>query len=299
MLQFHPPGMGEQVIHTSLGRLVGYVAASDPWRVPPPSAQPLLFLHNFGGGASAYEWSRVYPAFLDDYRVMAVDLLGWGQSAHPERDYQVDDYLITLTDWIEQTCTQPAIAVASSLTGAITIRLAIQRPDLFKALFLTCPSGFADFGQDAGRRLPLAIINLPLLDQFIYSLGAMNETAVRNFLENFLFADRDRLSPEVVQAYLESATQPNAQYAALSFLRGDLYFDLANYLPQLTVPTAIAWGEEAQFTPITLGRRLAALNPEAVRSWFAIAGAGVLPQLEQPALVIAALRQFLQNGDRP
>lgn len=293
MLQFHPPGIGQQVINTALGRLVYYLAVSEPWLLPSSDTQPLLFLHNFGGGASAYEWSKVYPAFLDDYQVIAPDLIGWGESAHPVRDYRVEDYLAILTELIEQTCNQPAIVVASSLTGAIAIRLAIQRPELFKALFLVCPSGFADFGQDAGRRLPLQVIGTPLLDQFIYSLGAMNELAVRNFLERFLFADPDRVSPEMVQAYLESASQPNAQYAALAFLRGDLYFDLAHYIGQLIVPTAIVWGEEAQFTSADLGQRLASLNPKTIQLFVRLAETGVLPHLEHPAMVIALLQEFL------
>lgn len=292
MLQFHPPGIGQRVINTSLGRLVYYSPIGKPWSLPSANAQPLLFLHSFGGGASAYEWSKVYPAFLDNYQVIAPDLIGWGESDHPVRDYRVEDYLTILTEVIEQTCSQPAIVVASSLTGAITIRLAIQRPELFRALFLVCPSGFADFGQDAGRRLPLQLIGTPLLDQFIYNLGAMNELAVRNFLKRFLFADPDRVSPEMVQAYLESASQPNAQYAALAFLRGDLYFDLSSYIRQLTAPTAIVWGEEAQFTNADLGQRLASLNQKAIKLFVRLAEAGVLAHLEHPATMIGLLQEF-------
>ncbi len=293
MLQFHPPGIGQQVIETSLGAMVCYTPVGAPWIISADDRQPLLFLHNFGGGASAYEWSKVYPAFLDGYRVIAPDLIGWGQSAHPNRNYRVEDYLTTLTELIEATCKTPVVAVASSLTGAIALRLAVLRPDLFKALFLVCPSGFADLGQDAGRRLPLQVISTPLLDQVIYNVGAMNELAVRNFLERFLFANPNRVSPEMVAAYLESASQPDAQYAALAFLRGDLYFDLARYVPQLTVPTAILWGEEAQFTSAALGQRVASLNPKSIKGFVKVSDAGVLPHLEQPAIAIGFLRQFL------
>ena len=295
MLQFHPPGMGQQIVQTSLGEMVYYVPVGAPWLQRSPDAQPLIFLHNFGGGASAYEWSKVYPAFLDAYRVMAPDLIGWGQSAHPMRDYRVEDYLMTLTEFLEKTCNRPAIVVASSLTGAIALRLAAQRPDLFKALFLVCPSGFADLGQDAGRRLPLQAIGLPLLDQLIYSIGAMNQVAVRSFLERFLFADPDRVSPEMVAAYLESAQQPNAQYSALAFLRGDLYFDLASYVPQLTTPTTIIWGEDAQFINADLGRRVAKLNSTYIQDFVKVPNSGVLLSLEQPAIAIALLQQFLSR----
>ena len=296
MLQFQPPGFGIKVVDTSLGSMVYYTPIALPWIVANPEQEelpPLIFLHNFGGGASAYEWSKVYPAFASNYRVMAPDLIGWGQSAHPIRDYQVSDYLTTLAEFLSQVSDSPLPVVASSLTGALVIRLAIERPELFKALFLVCPSGFADFGQDAGRRLPLNVIRIPLLNNLIYTLGATNEAAVSNFLRQFLFANPERVSQEMVEAYLASAQQSNAEYAALAFLRGDLYFDLSLYIPQLTVPTVIFWGEEAQFTRQELGQRLAALNPEVMRGFEVIPETGVLPHLEQPEVIIGLLQRYL------
>lgn len=293
MLQFHPPGIDQTAIVTPLGTMVCYKPTVAAWPTPPAGAVPLLFLHGLGGGASAYEWSQVYPALIPHHPLRVPDLLGWGASDHPARDYHVSDYLTTLTEFIEQTYDRPVVVVASSLTGAIVVRLAIDRPDLFAGLFLVCPSGFMDFGQDAGRRLPVSWVSTPFLGQLVYRLGATTEVAVRNFLEQFLFHDRDRLCPETVAAYLASAQQPNGDYAALSFLRGDLYFDLSRYLGQLTIPTWILWGEAAQFTPIGLGERLAALNPTAIQRFIRLPQVGVLPQLEQPAIVIGYLGQFL------
>lgn len=296
MLQFQPPGFGQKVINTSLGAMVYYTQVAPPWILATAEQEelpPIIFLHNFGGGASAYEWSKVYPAFATTHRIIAPDLIGWGKSAHPIRDYQVNDYLTTLAEFISQVTDSPVPVVASSFTGALTVRLAIEHPELFKALFLVCPSGFDDFGQGAGRRLPLNIIRTPFLNSLIYSLGATNEIAVRNFLVQFLFAKAERVSDEMVAAYLASAQQPNAEYAALAFLRGDLYFDLPLYIDQLTVPTVIFWGEEAQFTRVDLGRRLARLNSEAVRDFQVIADTGILPHLEHPAVMIGLLQRYL------
>jgi pimeloyl-ACP methyl ester carboxylesterase len=297
MLQFQPPGFGQKIVNTSLGSMVYYTPVAPPWTIATTKDEelpPLVFLHNFGGGASAYEWSKVYPAFATTHRVIAPDLIGWGQSAHPIRDYQVSDYLTTLTEFLTQVVDYPVPVVASSLTGAITIRLAIERPELFKTLFLVCPSGFDDFGQGSGRRLPVNIVRTPVLSSLIYSLGATNDVAVRNFLVQFLFAKAERVTEEMVEAYLASAQQPNAEYAALAFLRGDLYFDLPLYIDQLTVPTVIFWGEEAQFTPVGLGRRLARLNQEAVKGFEVIADTGVLPHLEQPAVMIGLLERYMR-----
>ncbi len=297
MLQFQPPGFGQKIVNTSLGAMVYYTPVAPPWKVATTTEEdlpPLVFLHNFGGGASAYEWSKVYPAFATTHQVIAPDLIGWGQSAHPVRDYQVSDYLTTLAEFLSQVADSPVPVVASSLTGALTIRLAIERPELFKSLFLVCPSGFDDFGQGAGRRLPVNIVRTPLLSSLIYSLGATNDLAVRNFLVQFLFANPERVSDEMVEAYLASAQQPNAEYAALAFLRGDLYFDLPLYINQLTVPTVIVWGEEAQFTRVDSGRRLARLNPEAIQDFQVIADTGVLPHLEKPEIVIGLLQRYLR-----
>ncbi|BAY99626.1 hypothetical protein NIES37_36090 [Tolypothrix tenuis PCC 7101] len=295
MLQFQPPGFGHKVIHTSLGAMVYYTQTTAPWSIADAEdLPPLLFLHNFGGGASAYEWSKVYPAFADSHHILAPDLIGWGESAHPIWDYQIRDYLNAIAQFINQTCRQPVTVVASSLTAALAIRLAITQPELFQDLYLVCPAGFDDFGQGVARRLPLPLINTPLIDNLIYAVGAENEFAVRNFLQSFLFAKPERVSSEMVQAYLTSAQQPNAKFAGLAFLRGDLYFDLSLYIQQLKIPTVFFWGEKAQFTNIKLGRRLANLNPDFIRAFVAIANTGILPHLEMPEVFIGLLQKYLK-----
>ncbi|BAZ37377.1 alpha/beta hydrolase fold protein [Calothrix sp. NIES-4101] len=296
MLQFQPPGFAQKVVQTSLGKMVYYTQSNIPWLTSKSdmyNLPPLLFLHNFGGGASAYEWSKVYPAFATTHRILAPDLIGWGDSAHPMRDYQINDYLTVISEFIHQTCIYPVTVVASSLTAAFTIRLAINQPHLFKQLFLVSPSGFNDFGEGAGRRLPLQVINTPLLDQIIYTLGAENELAVSSFLQRFLFAKPERVTREMVQAYLNSAQQPNAKFSALAFLRGNLYFDLSLYIQQLTIPTIIYWGEKAQFTDIKLGKRLAKLNSNAIQYFTNIPDTGILPHLELPSVIIGFLIQDL------
>ncbi|MBD1825233.1 alpha/beta hydrolase [Cyanobacteria bacterium FACHB-DQ100] len=286
MLKFHPPGFGQKFTQTSLGTIAYYTQAQGI------TETPIVFLHSFGGGSSAYEWSKVYPFFES---TIAPDLIGWGDSSHPARDYRPEDYVMMVAEFLEKISDQPVTLVAASLTGALAIRLATQRPELVRSLFLVCPSGFDDFGQNAGRRIPLDIINTPILDRIIYTIGATNDLAVRNFLENFLFANRDRITPEIVNAYLESARKSNAEYAALSFLRGDLYFDLSLYLPQLNTPTAIVWGNQALFTDVNLGRRIAAANPQAIRRFEVVPESGVLAHLEQPAIVARLLKQWINS----
>jgi len=292
-----PLGIERNSVVTSLGTMVYYTPTKDPWpEVTEDDPRPsLVFLHGFGGGSSAYEWSKVYPAFIPDYRVIAPDLIGWGRSDHPERNYKPQDYIQTIIEFIEQTADQPTAVVASSLTAAIVIRAAIERPDLFKCLILTTPAGLSDFGEDYSRSFFAQLVTTPILDRFIYSAGVATEGGIRNFLENRQFARPQRVYSEIVQAYLQSAQQNNAEYSALSFVRGDLCFDLSLYVTQLTIPTAMIWGQKSQFTGPEIGRRLAALNPDAIQYFRELEDVGLTPQLEVPEVMTALVRQYLQK----
>jgi pimeloyl-ACP methyl ester carboxylesterase len=288
-----PIGVDQDSILTSLGRMVYYTPTKMPWSDRNNEQSPLVFLHGFGGGSSAYEWSKVYPAFAPDYRVLAPDLIGWGRSEHPERNYQIDDYISTILEFIEQTCNQPARVVASSLTAAFTIRAAIQRPELFNCLILTAPAGLSDFGEGYTQSFFTQLVKTPILDRLLYSVGVATAGGIRNFLENRQFARPNRVYEEIVEAYLRSAQQPNAEYAALSFVRGDLCFDLSLYVPQLTTPTAIIWGKKSEFTGPEVGRRLAALNPDAIQDFLELDDVGLTPQLELPGVTIGLIRKYL------
>ena len=290
-----PTGFTAKSIATSLGKMVYYTATTAPWLSSEENIHlpTLVFLHGFGGGSSAYEWSKVYPAFAGEYRILAPDLIGWGRSAHPPRNYQIEDYITTIIEFLEATCTGATTVIASSLVAAITIRCAINRPELFKSLILTTPSGLSDFGTDYSRSIFAQIVSTPVIDKFLYSLGIATKDGINNFLTNRQFAQANRVFPEIVAAYLASAQEPNGEYAALSFVRGDLCFDLALHVPQLTIPTAIMWGNKSQFTAPDIGKRLAALNPLAIKSFQVIPDVGLTPQLELPAVTTGLIRQFL------
>jgi len=301
---FQPPGFEQRSVITSLGRMVYYTATATPWTreytehqpQEPPEKTPektLVFVHGFGGGSSAYEWSKVYPAFAADYRILAPDLIGWGRSEHPVRNYKIQDYLTTIREFLEQTCSEPVTVIASSLTAALTIRAAIENPHLFKSLILTTPAGLADFGEDYSQGFFAKIVSVPVVDKLLYSTGIATRVGIRNFLEQRQFAQSNRVYEEIVEAYLESAQQPNAEYAALSFVRGDLCFDLAAYINQLKIPTAIIWGQKSQFTGPEIGRRLAQMNPQAIRIFQQLEDVGLTPQLEMPAVTIGLIKQYM------
>src|ERR1700722_18358518 len=84
-----------KVLHTSRGPIVYHESGK---------GQPLIFVHNICLGGSSYEWSKVYPEFASSHRVIALDLIGFGESARPNVQLGAADYVRTLAEFIRSTC---------------------------------------------------------------------------------------------------------------------------------------------------------------------------------------------------
>jgi pimeloyl-ACP methyl ester carboxylesterase len=282
---FTAHGFVRNTIPTPAGAMVYYEAGQGP---------PLVFLHGIGGGASAWIWSKVAPAFTTDYRVIVPDWVGWGLSEHPRRWLLLEDYVAEL-DALLRHVDEPALVVAQSLAAGFVADLACIKPELFARLVLLCPSGGNDFGRDsAGPIFSRTLVPLarkqPLNLQF-YRLLFHRPSFIRWWLTTQGFYDPASVSREIVNGFLYSARQPNAAYSALPFLTGDLRFDFAAKLRDLNVPAAMIWGAQERQVGREVGERLAALNP-AVPIHF-IDRARATPELEHPAQTIALIERLL------
>src|SRR5690242_1522405 len=58
----------------------------------PANAKPLLLVHGFGPGASSYEWRKNVDVLAEQFRVYALDLLGFGLSDHPAIEYSAETF---------------------------------------------------------------------------------------------------------------------------------------------------------------------------------------------------------------
>ena len=60
---------------------------------------PLVFVHGVGAGASSFMWRKNFDALADDFRVYALDLLGFGFSDKPATaPYSADLYVELITE---------------------------------------------------------------------------------------------------------------------------------------------------------------------------------------------------------
>lgn len=91
-----------------------------------PNRPGLVFIH--GGGAHAHWWTHVAATFADEYRVLAIDLSGHGDSDH-RADYELDQWTREVLAVAEAGGIDgPPVVIGHSMGGFVTIATAAMHP---------------------------------------------------------------------------------------------------------------------------------------------------------------------------
>lgn len=98
-----------------------------------PEAPPLLLLH--GGRDHCRSWDWFAAEFADDWRIIAPDLRGHGDSDHvPGGHYTMEDLVYDLATLIADEALAPLTIVAHSLGGNVALRYAGLYPEHVRKL---------------------------------------------------------------------------------------------------------------------------------------------------------------------
>jgi pimeloyl-ACP methyl ester carboxylesterase len=261
------------------------------------SGQPLIFVHGLCIGASSYEWSKVYPEFASDFRVLAPDWIGFGESERPKARLHASDYVRALSEFIRGTCwEEPPILIGSGLGAGLCVHVASQHPELVSRLILATPAGRADFGRTRLSRTAKWIARTPLLNRFVYRNYQSTKSAVRAWLTRAVAADSAAATDEMADVFATCAQQYGADHALLNLHAGRLNFDLEARFKTLAQPVTLLWGDQSVFPPIELAYRLqpAINNCNLV----ILKNVGAFPALEDAPQVIRTLRHELETDLR-
>jgi pimeloyl-ACP methyl ester carboxylesterase len=91
---------------------------------------------------AATNWTDFMGELADDFACAAVDLPGSGFSPPPPTPagYSIDALAETVTRVIEEHLTGPVHLVGNSMGGAVSVKVAADRPDLVRTLTLISPA---------------------------------------------------------------------------------------------------------------------------------------------------------------
>lgn len=254
---------------------------------------PVVFIHGVGAGASSFMWRKNFDELAQDFRVYALDLLGFGFSDKPAAaPYSADLYVELITDFIREVAGYPANIIASSLGAAYAIRVADEHPELINSLILNAPAG-----ADALNRRPgmagaafYGLLQSPVLGTSFYNVMA-SERSIRDYARDNLFYDHRRVTNRLVANLYATSHQPGAQHAIAAFLSGYLNTDTRSPFSRLNQRVVLVWGKQDATTPLEKGLSLLELNPQASLEVFDYCR--MMPEQEQPERFNALVRANL------
>jgi pimeloyl-ACP methyl ester carboxylesterase len=255
----------------------------------------LILLHGLGDEADT--WRYVFEPLSAGFRVVAIDLPGFGRSEDLPGPYSIPALAGLLLELMDRLGL-PASALAGSSMGAVIAHwLALEHPDRVARLVLLDGALLSP----AARLNPLLLLFLiPGIGEMLYTRLRRHPQAAYDTLAPY-YADLAAM-PETDRGFLfqrvnERVWSDRQRRAYFRLLRGAGAWtarqqsSLAGRLATLAVPTLVLWGEHDRIMPVGNAQAVIAAQPSARLA--IIAGVGHLPHQEQPAETLREMSAFL------
>jgi len=235
-------------------------------------------------------WRKNFDELAANFRVYALDLLGFGLSAKPATaPYSADLYVELITDFIREVSGYAANVIGSSQGAAFAIRVADEHPELIESMLLNSPSGSEAINNRPGMTgvAFYGLLQSPVLGTSFHNVMA-SERGIRDYAQKHLFYDHRRVTDRLVANLYASSHQQGAQHAMAAFLSGYLNIDTRAAFSRLNQRIVLVWGKQNLNSPAERGFALQALNPRARLEIFDYCR--MMPEQEHPQKFNALVR---------
>lgn len=269
---------------------LGEVAYQDLGR-----GEPILALHGLGPGHDAEEWRPAAEHLAAAHRVVALDLLGWGRSDKPSLRYDSELYLRLVGDVLEDVVQGPATLMASGLSAAYAVQLAVDRPEWVRSLVLSTPLGIEAFSEEPDLKDALLhwALKLPIFGTTALNLFT-SRTALGQYLRRDAFAAPELADASRLEHHYRSSHQAGAHASLAAVLAGYANHPVAEALARCTAPMLLVWGRAATHPPVETADLWLQRTPGAQLE--VLEASGNLPHLEEPARFAGRALRFLERA---
>jgi pimeloyl-ACP methyl ester carboxylesterase len=250
------------------------------------TGRALVLIH--GNNSSTYSWADVFDELAKEFRVVALDLKGFGFTAKPAGDYRVETQAALVVGLLDRLGIERAALCGSSMGGAVALAVAINYPQRVDSLILVGSSAFNDV---RGGSLAPAYLRWPYIGGAVTALALTSDSLVREGLRKS-FHDTSRVTDERVAAYYRPLRTRGGQRAARLVRDQRDYTRIERALDTIRQPTLLIWGAQDRVNLLEDARRLHSQIREAQLVVFD--NCGHLPQEEMPEWFTREVLSFMK-----
>lgn len=238
---------------------------------------PVVLLHGWGGSIKSVE--IVHNYLKNHFKVYSIDLPGFGQSEEPPFPWDLSNYSDLVLQFLTQLQIANPILIGHSFGGRIIIKLAGEKQLSIKKIILVDSAGvkpkrtFKYYYKVYTYKLIKKTLQLPFIKPFA---GDIIEKAKAKFGSSDYKNASDIMRQVMVKVVNE---------------------DLRHLLPKINRPTLLIWGENDQATPVSDGKMMEKLIPDAGLVVFKNAGHfSYLDRFNEFSIVIASFLKEDMGG---
>ena len=251
-----------------------------------PSSDPLPLVLIHGTGASLHTWEGWAAGLAQTRRVISFDLPGFGLTGpNADGDYSDPRYVTFVRNLLGRLGVGRVIVAGNSIGGAVAWQLALADPERVAGLVLVDAAGY-DFVPES---VPLGfrIARTPVLREAMR--WVLPRRAIEDSVTN-VYGDPSRVTATLVDRYYELTLREGNRVALMQRM-DQLVPGPVDKLASIKVPTLILWGGLDRLIPPRWGEAFKRDIPGSQLVVFP--GLGHVPQEEDPAATLAALRNWL------
>lgn len=251
---------------------------------------PLVLLHGFT--SSTYSWKDVFEPLSKNFRVIAIDLKGFGFSEKPDGNYTRRTQAVLVSHLLDHLKIEKTWLCGNSMGGEVALNFALQNPQRVAGLILIDSAGVSVNG---GNSLAPRYLLIPVVGRILTALSLTTDKLVREGLEKSFYDDR-KITDERVAYYYRPLQTRSGQLAALRARAQAGQLPIEQDLSKVNARTLIIWGAEDALIPLPAGRKLNSLIKDS--KLVIIEKCGHVPQEEMPDSVLDEITEFIEASSQ-
>jgi 2-hydroxy-6-oxonona-2,4-dienedioate hydrolase len=218
------------------------------WLEEGEGGKPIILLHGLMGGVENF--GEMVDFISKDYKVYGLDLKLFEGSILKVSVKSLSDYLYEFMNHLGLSST---IIIGNSMGGHIALIFAKEYPEMVDRIILTGSSGL--FENAMGDSFP----------------RRGDKDYIRKKTEE-VFYNPEVATDELVDRVFEIANNRVSILRLLGYAKSAIRHNMANDIPNFTMPVCLIWGEHDKVTPPNVAEEFHKLLPNSELNWIPLCG---------------------------